>query len=437
MTVPIVEPLDVVRRLYPFNYSVVSTSNDDAVAEFQTYLDFDVHEFPSGQEVNGWVVPHDWSVCEAKIRSRGEVIYDAALTPLGVGAYSPSFSGTLLRDELREHLYFSSEVPTAIPYHWTNLYRPASRDWAICVPKQFFDELPDDEFDVQLRVQEQPGSMKVLDYVLPGETDATVLVNAHNCHPFQANDDMSGCAVAIAAFLHLQTWRRRRFTYRLVIAPELIGTVHWLDAVSRASSKFSGAVLLKSVGNPAPLKLQRSFLGTTQLDLAAAAALDSRVAEPIVGGFRRIYGNDETVFDSPGYEIPSISFTRFPFIGYHTDADTPETLSGESLDEAVEIVLEVFESLERSQYLRFSERGLVSLSHPRYDLYRAAPAPGLDRGAYDESEHRWNLLMNCLPRELDGTNSSIDLAHKYGLPVLEVCEYLDRWQSRGLARADN
>ena len=45
------------------------------------------------------------------------------------------------------------------------------------------------------------------------------------------------------------------------------------------------------------------------------------------GGFREIYGNDEIVFDSPGYEIKTITFTRFPFKEYHTDGDTPEIIS--------------------------------------------------------------------------------------------------------------
>jgi aminopeptidase-like protein len=428
--------LDIVCDLFPYKYSVVSDANDQAITAFCKYLDFDVHEFPSGLEINGWKVPDNWCVLDATIRHHGSIIYDAKSHPFAVGAISPGFVGTLDAADLKKHLYFSSESPGAVPYHWVNLYRPGNRDWAICVTKDFYDQIPEGEFEVELRVSEKPGSMKVLDFTLPGESEETVIVNAHNCHPFQANDDISGCAVGIGVFLSLSRWEKRKFTYRLLIAPELIGTVHWLNAQSDVAQLFVGALLLKSVGNSASLRLQYSFTGDSQLDRAAASVLASRQLNSLPGKFRTVYGNDETVFDSPGYEIPTISLTRYPFLGYHTDADVPEALSTQALAETLDCVLDIFGAIERNQYLRFSGRGLVALSHPRYDLYRAAPAPGLDRTPYDDSQRQWNLLMNCLPRELNGKQSTIDLAVKYGLPVLDVCDYLEEWVVRGLAHVE-
>jgi aminopeptidase-like protein len=231
----------------------------------------------------------------------------------------------------------------------------------------------------------------------------------------------------------LQSRPARRFTYRLVIAPELIGTVHWLYQLNPVREHFAGAIMLKSVGSDGPLKLQHSFSSTSQLDRAAFNVLNRRVEGLVSGPFRTIYGNDETVFDSPGYEIPSISLTRFPFPQYHTDADTPERLSAAKLEETRDVVLEMIDALEASERLAFAARGLVSLSHPRYRLYRPAPAPGIDREEYLDVSRRWNLLMNCLPRELNGTNSGIDLACKYDLPVGEVCDYLRKWKEKGLA----
>ena len=37
--------------------------------------------------------------------------------------------------------------------------------------------------------------MLVYDYYLEGSTKDEIIFNAHNCHPYQANDDISGCAV--------------------------------------------------------------------------------------------------------------------------------------------------------------------------------------------------------------------------------------------------
>lgn len=275
--------------------------------------------------------------------------------------------------------------------------------------------------------------MKVLDYLLEGDSEQQIVLNAHNCHPWQANDDISGCAAGISVIQRLAALDRRRFSYRLIIAPELIGTVHWLEGLGDTAKCVVGAILMKSVGNPGLLKLQRSFTGKSQLDRAAEVALRDYGVEHEIGAFRTIYGNDETVFDSPGYEIPSISFTRFPFDQYHSSADIPDSLSEEALVETCDIVFETCYALEVSKRLRFSGRGLVSLSNTKYRLYKAASAPGIDKVGYTASAGRWNLLMNCLPRELTGASSGIDLALKYGIPVKEVCSYLDKWQERGLA----
>jgi aminopeptidase-like protein len=286
---------------------------------------------------------------------------------------------------------------------------------------------------VDLLTEEFTGTMKVLDFLLPGDSKETILLNAHNCHPWQANDDLSGCAVAIHVLKELSKWPRRKFSYRVVIAPELIGTVHWLDQLDLQAQPISYAIMLKSIGNEQPLKLQHSFNGSTQLDKAALSILKNHFGSFESGSFRTIYGNDETVFDSPGFEIPSISLTRFPFPEYHTDADTPEILSEPALQQTGQIVLDIVRALENNLTLRFVARGLISLSHERYQLYRAAPAPSLDRVDYPENSRKWNLLMNCLPRELDGRLSAIDIAIKYDLPVLEVCKYLNQWKVKHLA----
>ena len=426
--------LDIVKKLYPYAYSVVSSENDRAISAFLSELPFDVIEFSSGSEHNGWLIPNDWHVVKANIYKKDELILDAKSSPLGIGILSPSFNGVLSLAQLKKHLYFSSDCPKAIPYHWKNLYRPAEPEWAFCVDKTFYDSLEDGEYHVELETKETPSTLKVFDFVLPGENKETILLNGHNCHPWQANDDISGCAVGIAIMQILQRRKKRKHTYRLVIAPELIGTVHWLASLDQSiASDIIGAVMLKSVGNERQLKLQYSYLGDSQLDKASNNILRRRDPDLVSGAFRTVYGNDETVFDSPGFEIPSISLTRFPFKEYHTDADTPEILSEEALVETRDIVLEIIEALEENETLSFKEKGLVSLSHPRYDLYRAAPAPGMDREEYLEISSRWNLLMNCLPRELDGQTTSIDLADKYNLPVDEVCEYLKQWRDKGLA----
>ena len=64
--------------------------------------------------------------------------------------------------------------------------------------------------------------------------------------------------------------------------------------------------------------MQKSYVGNSLLDRAGIAAVKEENKDIEVYGFREFYGNDETVFDAYGIEIPTITFTRYPFNEYHT-----------------------------------------------------------------------------------------------------------------------
>ena len=426
--------LDLVKRLYPYPYSVAAKGNDDALPVWMAELPFEVHEFPSGAELNGWSVPPAWSVETAEIWKNGELVYDAAKSPLGVVTLSQSFRGRLGLQELREHLYYSDTDAEAIVYHWGALYQDQKEGtWGICMPRRLVEGLAEGEYEVNLVTRTAPANMKVLDYLLPGNSPRTILFNGHNCHPFQANDDISGCAVGITVMKRLAALPERRYSYRLLIAPELIGTMFWLDGLGEAAGNIACTIMLKSVGNDRDLQLQESFSGESDIDRAAHHVFGHRYSTYHSAPFRKIHGNDETVFEAPGYEIPSICVTRWPFDQYHTDKDTPETLSQSRLRDTAEAVLEVCMAFERDVRLRATFTGLVRLSDPRYDLYMPAMAPGLDREEHTEEMARWNWLMNCLPRHLDGNTGLLEIAGRYGLPVAEVHAYAMKWVDRGLA----
>lgn len=429
--------LDRVKRLYPYHYSVVSQGSDDAVPAWLAELPFHVREYPSGTEINGWLAGDKWRATKAEIRKDGKLIYDGLSSPLGVITNSDPFAGKVSGAELRKHLFFSDRIPEAIVYHWTKLYRPAERNWGFCLPKRIYDTLSDGEYDVVIETDVAPGSMKVMDYLLPGDSTETIVLNAHNCHPFQANDDISGCAVGIEVLKRLATLPRRRYSYRLVIAPELIGTSFWLRDVAQ-EGPFVAAILLKSVGHKNPLRLQESFTGQAKIDRAAHHVLRNRYGTYESGAFRTLYGNDETVFESPGYKIPTISLTRMTyqdvFDSYHTDHDTPDGLSEASLQDTAEAALEVCMALECDKRYEVCVDGLVALSHPRYDLYLTAGAIGIEKEEFTAVMLRWNLLMNALPRHLDDGLSLLDIAIRHDLPVGKLHDYVERWISKGLLK---
>lgn len=112
---------------------------------------------------------------------------------------------------------------------------------------------------------------------------------------------------------------------------------------------------------------------------------------------RGIIGNDKTVWEAPGYEIPTISLTRFPHDEYHSSSDTLAHISESALEDAVQALLEIVDALERDVVMIRRFRGLVALSNPKYDLYvpngtdPSQPAPGVN------DSRKWNRVMDRLP----------------------------------------
>ena len=90
-------------------------------------------------------------------------------------------------------------------------------------------------------------------------------------------------------------------------------------------------------------------------------------------------------------------------------------------------------NLERNIKARRKFKGLVCLSNPRYGLYQPYYDPSLRDGPALEDDKRWNLLMNCLPRYLDGATSLLDAAEKHDLPLSAIYDYVMQWVDRGLA----
>ncbi len=452
--------LSLVEKLFPFSYSITGSGNDESIPVYQTELNFTVHEYASNQSLNGWYIPDAWRVIKAQIFHNEQLIYDASASPLGVAILSPSFSGVLSLTELNQHLISCEQLPDAIPYQWQNLYRPNEISWALCMPDNIKQNLPSGNYQVRLETESSASTMKVLDYFLPGHSDETIIINGHNCHPFQANDDISGCAVAIRVMQALKQQAKLKYSYRVIIAPELHGPMFWLNELTKQErEKLTGCILLKSVGNKADMRLQRSYNGDSALDLAAQNAFTKRYQTFEQGAFRTIYGNDETVFEAPPFNIPTISLTRWPFKQYHTDLDTPETLCEQALQDSVDLVLDIIASYEKDEstvlspneyvcesgniateakYQQTYQRnfdGLVCLS--AYGLYKSIPQVDSSGVDYNSLSGRWNTLMNCLPREIEAKQNVAQLAEKYQLPVEEVYQYLELWVENNLLIKEN
>ncbi len=431
---------DLIRKLSPLRMAPNSAGLDECARMLCEELPFTVHEFQAGKSVNGWIVPKKWEVERAQIAGPG-FFYDGKNHPLGVCGYSQSFSGPIKGAELKKHLYFSAVYDDALIYHCDWFYKPHIKDWGMTMPKKLLDTIKDDvEYNVDLVTTFESSSratMKVCEYVLKGELPDSIILNAHNCHPFCCNDDLSGVAVGIEIMRRLQKQTNRRFTYRLIVAPEHFGSIFYLDKMRHhldaPVKHFKYGMFLESLGTTGPLALQLSFLGNTAIDVALLDSLAEMPEKPTIGEFRSIVGNDETCWDSAGYEIPFPSLSRVPFKEYHTSHDGPDLMNYAKLEEAVNVVLEALYMMENNATMTKKFHGLVCLSNPEYDLYKPYWDPSQpDRREISDEAKNWNGLMNALPRYFDGDCRTSEIAERWNMPFRKVHEYIKEWERKGL-----
>ena len=96
----------IIKKLYPFDYSIVGDGNDLAIKEFKKLLPFKVHNFTSGKIYNGWKIPHKWILKKAQIKENGKTIFDAKQKKFGVPVNSKSFKGFVSLEKLKRNIFY-------------------------------------------------------------------------------------------------------------------------------------------------------------------------------------------------------------------------------------------------------------------------------------------------------------------------------------------
>ena len=428
----------IIKKLYPFDYSIVGKGNDLAIKEFKKLLPFKVHSFRSGLEHNGWKVPKEWILEKGLIKDEQKtIIFDARKKKFGVPHYSINYKGVINGKKLKNKILFSKKNKKATPYNWSGLYKFEKNFWGFCMNQSEYLKIKNQDYFVDIKTITKKSKMKVLEYTLTGSSKDTIIINAHNCHPYQANDDISGCAVGIKLFQELKKIKKRKFTYTLLIAPELIGPVFWLKKNKKKLKNFRYALLLKSIGNDNAIKLQHSSDGNSEIDNLAIKYLKKSKEKYISGKYRTIYGNDEIIFDTPGCNIKTISLSRYPFKEYHTDLDTPEKISHKNLKKSFILLKNIVFDFEKKTRFKNLVKETVAMSNPKYNLYLKAYSPASiekKKVKYTNEMKRWNLLMNNLAHCIEKNMSLEEIANIYKLNFNQVSKYVQKWEEKKLIK---
>ncbi len=418
--------LELIEELWYLKRDLVSDDFDRALYRLARELDgqMRIHEYPTGEPCWTWRVPEKWTCQEAYLETLdGRRLIDAADHPLHVVSYSLPFEGVVSREELLRHLHVHPRLPGAIPF----VFKYYQRDWGLCASQQLRDSLNEPEYRVVIRSSFEPGTLKVGEVVIPGESPETFVLVAHLCHPAMVNDDLSGVVVGLEVARALLAGPKPYYTYRLLVLPETIGSVAYLSHNEYLIPDMVGGLFLEMLGNASPHALQGSFQPDSQADRCLVSALRALDGQSYAAPYRMVINNDERQFNAPGVRVPMLSLSRverrdspsWPYPEYHSSLDTPAIVSTERLEESKLVALGLLQAWENNRYVVNNFKGEIFCSG--YGIW-------IDYRANPEGHRRlFEIMERC-----DGEHTIAGIAAELEISFQAVQAITDTLQEKGL-----
>ncbi len=413
---------EFIDRYHLWNRVAVGEETSKLTRELAEELEADVLSVPSGAECLTWIIPPGWRVKEAYVETlAGERLIDFEWHPLYLKSYSGSFFGEVSREELIEHCYSEPDRPQQLcyQYQWQYEHGGWGEDWGFSVPHELLQELDEESYRVNIDTEFYDATMDVLDLIVPGKSEETIFWAAHTCHPGQVNDGLACIAVLREFFKWMKKQPKPEYTHRLILGPEYFAAAGFL-ARAEGVEELKYGFYLDMLGNGKKLGFSHSFQGDTYIDKLVKNIFKHQVSDYLETDYRELWGNDEMFYDGPDFEIPVIPLGRDYFDAYHTADDNLDNCDFDQLEEAYELLVKIWKTIENDKIPVRKYIGPLYMS--RFDVEMS-----------DELENAEDSqLLNKLQILIDGNHSAAEIAEKLNLEVESLLDFLCKLESDNL-----
>ncbi len=402
------------------NRTIVSKDSDLFVSKLIQFMPSgEVLRFPSGAHSSNWFIPNSWdpAVCTLKNLSTGVEILNSDSHPLFIAPYSKPCRLILKKKELLNYVSTVPDRPEAFKYQHRLAYNPEKnlQEISISIPSSTI-ELMDAESDYELVIEAEtpPSSMKIFRASLKGRNSETVYLLSHYCHVGQLNDGLGGVYVMGRVFQELSNKAGKlKNNYVWLALPETIGSTVYLSEFEDEIPAALFSLFSEMPGAESSIRITNSRKSNTYIDRIFCFLLEESDQKFDSVDFRKGWGNDEMVFDSPTVGIPSISVDRAPFKHYHLSTDNEENFKIHKAEEIVSLIIGGLEIVERDFIPKPN-----FLVPPQLSLFGLYEDWTTNRSGYDK-------VMNMLDETI-GNLSVFDIARNYNIPLKYAFDFFDK-----------
>ena len=418
----------ILAEFFPLHRTLASDDHDKTLEIVGSYMpdssNYTIETYAPLTQVWTWKVPERYVVHDAYLETEdGERIVDFKDNPLHIVSYSLPVDKVLTFEELQPHLYFNEKRPHTVPW----VFKYYERDWGFCLPKNTFDKLPrDKKYHAVIKsefITDPRQGFKVAMAVVHPQGGANpsageFLVQAHTCHPMQANDDGAGVvsAIELARRLAEKPLPPGSMSVRFWFGPETIGTIAWLAHNESLIPNLRGGIFMEMTGNKNKIAWHHTRQHTHLLDRVTSYVL--RDTDHEVREFAAAPANDERVINGPGVNVPCISLNRFPYDEYHTTDDNLDIIHEDMLIGAARIAEDIIRIYASNYIPKRTFRGPVFLS---------------GHGLWVDWRDNWalNRAIEKIMMRFEGQHSIFDIAEQVGLDYQTVYEYVEKFSVKG------
>ena len=399
------------------NRTIVSKDSTNFAIDLAQKYDCDIHEFKTNDDFSTWEIPLEWNVNKAKLSKDGKTILDYKDYPLFLAPYSRSFKGKISKDQLLNHTLINPKLPDCFSYEFRLAYDYNRRlnDWRITMPFKQYESLEKGQYDVDIDIETKPGSLKIVESTHKGTNQNTFIFLSHYCHPGQLNDGLAGVLIMFEVLKKIKNkYPHSRNTYKALAMPETMGSSVYLTKFEDNIENIFGSAFCEMGAAKSNFQLVSSRRGDTYIDRVFNFLIDkfsNKMARKV--DFRKGWGNDEQVFDSPGIGIPSVSVDRYPFKEYHTQKDDFSNYNKDKAEETISLFIEAVDIFEKD-YIPIP-KFRIPIYLTRYNIYA------------DWTHNREQYDTNIILMESAWEGLSVfDIMVKYNLNLKMVQNYFNK-----------
>jgi aminopeptidase-like protein len=370
--------------------------------------------FKTGESIFDWTVPKEWHARDAYlVDPNGKKRASFKDSNLHLLNYSAPFQGELDLEDLRTHLYTLPEQPDAIPY-LTSYYKER---WGFCLTHREYESLPAGRYKVVVDTELSNGTLDIVEIVLPGKSEKTVLFSSYLCHPSLANNELSGPIVATYLAKVLGELSDRQHTTRILISTETLGTIGYLSLRGEELKKnLVAGYVLTCIGDRGEFTYKASRRGDTLADRALLNTLKIQAPQYRSAPFDPANASDERHYCSQGFNLPVCSLMRTMYghyPEYHTSLDNKSYIDFKNLAQSVHVLKDTFLAIDQNARFQSTQ----PMAEPQLGKRGLYPTLGSQKAMASQVRAQLYLLNYS-----DGEHDLLDISTRARVPMHDIAK---------------